>query len=472
MTYKELEETLALSNKNQVILGAGGSGKTQIIKNFLMKRNDVIVVAPSGKAAQNIDGSTIQSFFGIGYHTLNFNPNKLNMCSEKIELLIDANILLIDEVSMLRCEVIDIVNQKTQYIRKNHAPFGGLRLILFGDMCQLEPVVTDIDKLLLNSHYPQNNGLYYFFNSRCIDVHSLKQDFEIYELQHDFRHQGDKYFKNMLDEIRQGYCSESNRCLLNKRALDSLMIKQDYQYLTVTNKQSDIINTRFIERLPGKCYCSKPNIEIFLNEEYFYKKLCKISNYKEIILKKDMRIMFVNNDSYKNGKRWFNGSIAYIKDITAIGSMVESVIVQMEKEETVITVYPEEIDISYPINHPEDDTPVVLGKLIQFPFIPSYSITIDKSQGLTLGKVFIVLDKYLRDNQLYVALSRARALNDILLNRPVETGDIHLSQAMKDFNEQIKENIIPVYHTNNNNIITTININIANIANFYQQNSA
>jgi hypothetical protein len=471
MTYEELEETLILSNKNQLILGVGGSGKTQIIKNLLMKRNDIIVAAPSGKAAQNIDGSTIQSFFGIRHHTFTFDSDNLNMCMDKIDLIKKANILLIDEVSMLRCEVIDIVNQKTQYIRKNNELFGGLRLILFGDMCQLEPVVTNIDRPFLNSNYPYNNGLYYFFNSRCIDIQILKKSYEIYELQHDFRHQGDKCFKNMLNEIRQGYCSDSNLSILNKRALDSLIIKQDYQYLTVSNEQSNTINARFIERLPGKSYYSKPDIEIVYNEKQFQKQLQKIPNNKDIILKENMRVMFINNDFYRNGKWWFNGSMAYIKDIIKSGSRDISVIIQMEKDGTVITVSPEETEISYPINHPDDDTPVVLGKLVQFPFIPSYSITIDKSQGLTLDKVFIVLDNYLRDNQLYVALSRVRALNDILLNRPVEKSDIHLSQSMKDFNEQIKENIIPVYHITTNNNITIVNINNANIVNFFQQGS-
>jgi ATP-dependent exoDNAse (exonuclease V) alpha subunit len=471
MTYKELEEALVISNKNQLILGTGGSGKTQLIKTLLMKRKDVIVVAPSGKAAQNIDGFTIQSFFGIEHHAFIFNPNNLKMCVENINLLKKTNILLIDEVSMLRCEVIDIVNQEAQFFRKNYAVFGGLRLILFGDMCQLEPVVTNIDRPFLQSHYPKNNGLYYFFNSGCIDIHTLKQFFEIYELQHDFRHHGDECFKNILDEIRQGYCSDYHLSLLNTRALDSLMIKQNYQYLTVSNEQSNKINERFIERLQGKYYCSKPDIKIIYDENSLYKKLNKIPNNKDIILKKNMRIMFINNDSHKNGKRWFNGSMAYIKDITANGSSVISVIVQMEKDGAVIRVFPEETEISYPLNYPDDDTPVVLGKLIQFPFIASYSITIDKSQGLTLDKVFIVLGKYLRDNQLYVALSRVRALNDLLINRPVEKGDIHLSQAMKNFNEQIRENIIPVYHVPANNIVTIVDINNVNTVNFYQQNN-
>jgi hypothetical protein len=464
MTYEELEMIIENTNRHSFIIGVGGSGKTHIIKNLKMKRSDIIPVAPSGIAAQNIDGRTIQSFFGIPYHTYSYNG--ININNEKIKQIQDAAILLIDEVSMVSSFILDIINTKLQYVRKSQQPFGGLRLLLFADMNQLEPVITYYERKKLYQMYPENNNSYYFYDASCLRNSYFENNFDIYELKHDFRHQEDSQFSDILNQIRNGYCSENNLKTLNKMCIDSFKLLEDYQYLTITNNTSNLNNERFIDVLPGKEYLNKPEINIHIDSDITCKELKKIRNNIDLHLKENMRIMFIHNDSFKNGHRWSNGSMGYIKQINHSKNKVMSVLVEMEGKRQY-EIIPETREVSLPANPPYDMTPVDLATITQFPFVPSYSITIDKSQGLTLDKVYIVIDSDFRDNQVYVALSRVRKLNDILLSRPITNRDIHLALGIKLFNEKIKDRIIPVYRNKAENIINIKNAQTVNIYNLF-----
>jgi hypothetical protein len=465
MNYEGLERIIENTKKHNFIIGVGGSGKTHIIKNLKKKRNDIISVAPSGIAAQNIDGRTIQSYFGIPYHTYSYN-GIVNINDEKIKQIKEANILLIDEVSMVSSFLLDIINSKLQCVKNNNKPFGGLKVLLFADMNQLEPVITDDERQILYKMYPENNNSYYFYNADCLKNNYFESNFDIYELQHDFRHQEDAQFSDILNQIRNGYCSEENLQTLNTKCIDSFKLLENYQYLTISNNTSNRNNERFIESLPGNEYIIQPEINTIIDSDMTNKKLKQIRNNIELRLKENMKIMFIHNDSFKNGNRWYNGSIGHIKKINHFKNKVISVIVEMEnKEQYEIT--PETRDVSLPANPPYDMASIILATITQFPFVPSYSITIDKSQGLTLNKVYIVIDSDFRDNQVYVALSRARKLEDILLSRPITSADIHLSSEIKLFNDHIKNRIIPVYKNKAENIINIKNVHTVNIYNHF-----
>jgi hypothetical protein len=461
MNYDDLLRELEVSCKNIFIFGLGGSGKTHLIKKYLSTRNDVIATAPSGIAAQNIGGKTIQSFFSIPYYTYLYAEERINIIEEKQEKIIGASTLLIDEVFLMRCEVIDIVDRKLRKIRNNVEPFGGLRLILIGDPYQLEPVVQKWDIKILRKVYPYNNDDYFFYNSDVFRNTNLFPTFTLFELKHDFRHQNDGIFQNILNEVRNGFLSDDLLNRLNSRTTNKFNLNWNYQYLSVTKASSERTNNLFLSRIEGLEYVSEPVVKSChpLAEQIIGDM--KINNDIRIPLKLNMKVVFVKNDSYSNGSRWYNGTIGYIKEIRGSKRLktVGSVLVGIN--DIIYEVFPEEDDKYYPVL---PDKKIKIGTVIQFPFIPAFSRTIDKSQGLTLDKIYLMLDSPLRDNQLYVALSRARSLEDVILSRTIRREDIKVSDNAQCFYNSIKSRLIPVYYgkevTIINNIVCNLNMNI------------
>jgi hypothetical protein len=456
-------KVLEMHDKNIFIVGVGGSGKTHLIKKYLANRNDVIVTAPSGIAAQNIGGKTIQSFFSISYYTYLYDENTINISEEKSEKIITASTLLIDEVFLMRCEIIDIVDKKLRKIRNNDEPFGGLRLVLIGDPYQLEPVVPKFDIDNLREVYPGNNDDYFFYNSDVFRNTGFFSTFSFFELQHDFRHKDDIPFQNILNKLRNGSLSQNSLDKLNERVAGRFILDQDYQYLSVTKASSARTNNHFLSRLEGAEYVSAPIININTYPQGADRIIedMKIINNIRMPLKLNMKIVFVKNDSYSNGNRWYNGTIGYIKEIRGSKrtKKADSVIVKIDNK--TYEVLPEEDDVYFPVS-PNDK--IKTGSITQFPFIPAFSITIDKSQGLTLDKIYLMLDSPLRNNQLYVALSRARSLNDVIVNREIRKEDIKVSSNAQYFYNSRKDRLIPVCYgdevKNINNSTCNFNVNI------------
>jgi hypothetical protein len=457
MNYDNLLDELEHSNKNIFIFGLGGSGKTEIIKKFLKNRDDVIVTAPSGIAAQNIGGRTIQSFFSIVYYTYEYNEREINIIEEKQEQIKKASALLVDEVFLLRCDIIDVVDKKLRKIRNNNVPFGGLRLVLIGDPYQMEPVVQLCDRDNLREVYTYNNDDYFFYNSNVVKEYDLLSNFSLYELKHDFRHEKDPDFQKILNGLRNGYITEDNLTMLNSRKADSFFLDNTYQYLSVTKASSHRTNNLFLRRLRGIEYISEPVIDSFYDEKNAYNEAGKKANNISIPLKLDMKVVFVKNDPYSNGNRWYNGTVGYIKEIKGKEKTrtADSVLVKIDKtEDEYHEVFPVIEDIYSPY------TKNRIGTLTQFPFISAFSMTIDKSQGLTLDKVYLMLDSRMRDNQLYVALSRARSLKNVILNREIRREDITISANAQSFYNRIKTRLIPVFYEKEVNIINNITCNL------------
>jgi hypothetical protein len=356
----------------------------------------------------------------------------------------------------MRCEVIDIVDKKLRNIKYCDLPFGGLRLLLIGDPYQLEPVVPEWDINNLGEIYPGNNSDYFFYNSNVFRSSNFLSTFCLYELKHDFRHENDHVFQNILKELRSGYLSDYSLNILNSRAANGFSLNLNYQYLSVTKASSVRTNNLFLCRLEGTEYVSDPVIITYNSRADEVVKEMKINNNIRIPIKLNMKIIFVKNDSYSNGNRWFNGTIGYVREIKGNRKTKKTASVFVEINDKMHEVFPEVDDIVYPES---PHTKIKIGTITQFPFIPAFSITIDKSQGLTLDNIYLMLDSPLRNNQLYVALSRARSLNDIILNRAIKREDVKVSSNAQCFYNSVKDYLIPVIYAKETKVIHNVNYN-------------
>jgi ATP-dependent exoDNAse (exonuclease V) alpha subunit len=443
--YEYLLTVMNNTERNTLIIGPAGYGKSHLIHRLREKRNDVIVAAPSGIAAENISGSTIQSIFAIAPYTYTASESRLLGNMEKMSLLKTARILLIDEISMSRCELPDILDQKLRKIRNCQEPFGGMKLIFLGDPYQMEPVTEDREIPVLNSLYPNAEKPFSFYDASVMKRDGyFNKTFDIYQLDHDFRHQNDPDFRDMLSEIRLGKISTNTLNRLNSRYDREARLDPDCQYLTVTNAMASSYNRRFIERLEGKAYIAEAKLNSIGNMGCNKEKMIR-PFHKTLVLKVNMKVMFIRNGNHRKGQPWVNGTIGSIERVNVFGGNVVSVTVAVKG--TPIEVYPFKQRIDTPRAGMDDEGEDYQPGFEQFPFIPAYAITIDKSQGLTLDKAAIVMEKINRPNQLYVALSRVRALEDVtILERPLRSSDVHVSLSAENFLKGIEEKINPVYY--------------------------
>jgi ATP-dependent exoDNAse (exonuclease V) alpha subunit len=377
-------------------------------------------------------------------------------------LIRQANILVIDEISMLPLFILDIIDMKLREIRENALPFGGIRLVFLGDLAQLEPVIEKDDKDDLREIYPDIDEDYGFYNSNVLRKDNyFFNNFDMYTLTHNFRQANDKEYQIILNAIRGGCKSDEALDKINGRFSKDILYDAQYQYLTISNESAAYINSKFNAMNINKGYVSNPEYE-YKNgyEEFTWYELKKIPISREITMKAGMKIMFVINDKERNGLRWANGSIGVIKDIVSYdGCYVDSVLVSVNDREYEIFREKHTISRKYAGQW------TVIGDVINFPFVPANAITIDKSQGLTLDKTAVVLEKDMRPNQLYVALSRAKNLEDIVIfGRKVEKRDIKKSTMFGAFMEEIAEHAVLVEYTENKiHVVNTININCENI---------
>ncbi|GHV41259.1 hypothetical protein AGMMS49546_16790 [Spirochaetia bacterium] len=466
-TYKELLNKMIHGTKNMLILGCAGSGKTFLVKSMMQelerqsKEGSILLCAPSGIASLNINGCTIQSLFNIKPYTYDIYPTCIGKI-RKIKQIRNARILLIDEISMLRCEILDIADSKLKILTEEFdKPFGGLRLICIGDLFQMEPVVQEKEYEFMYNIYP-DLGIkdYCFFNAHVMKNYDyFNSSFDIYRLDHIFR-QSDRNFIDILSEVRMGNISDNSLISLNEKVIDTLDFDENYQYLCITNDRAEMINKRFIERLDGTLYYSKPEYLYGDSFLYSYIKNCQCPINKVLVMKIGMKVMFVINDREKGPfSRYVNGSIGYIEDINTdlVTNEVLSVLVNINGCNHLIE------KSNYSVFDKINNEMQEVGQVRNFPFTPSYAITIDKSQGLTLDKIAIILARNnIRDNQIYVALSRARSLDNIIFDRKIKPDDIHISPTMKRFYSSISNRIVPVIY---NKFTMPISIKIKNSLN-------
>jgi len=421
--FRLMEDT----TKNVFITGRAGTGKSTLLEYFRNNtKKNVVVLAPTGVAALNVGGQTIHSFFGFKPNITLDKIKKIKSPYRDVYRKLDC--ILIDEISMVRADLLDCVERFMRLNgKKKNRPFGRTQMIFFGDLYQLPPVVKGEEKGIFKDIYMSP----YFFDSTAFK----NAEFEFVELDRIFR-QHDSKFIQLLNSIRNNTVTDEQLAVLNSR-LDPEFEpgpEEFYVQLTTTNKLSDEINARQLEKLSGKTY----SYTAFVRGEIDRGSL---PTEMELKFKKGAQVMLVNNDSLG---RWINGTIGRVKDVLK-GDEDDVVIIETEDGiEVEVTKYTWNLFKFYFDTESKRIISRTVGSFIQYPFTLAWAITIHKSQGKTFDKVIIDIGQgTFAHGQVYVALSRCRTLDGIVLKRQLKKKHIFMDRRVvkfiTDFQYQLAE---------------------------------
>lgn len=442
-TFNLLEDT----KENYFITGRAGTGKSTLLKYFKEHtKKKIVVLAPTGVAAVNVEGVTIHSFFRFGFGMSANEPIlKDNKRSDMFNAL---DCIVIDEISMVRADVMDSIDLALRINRKNaYEPFGGVQMILFGDLYQLPPVVESHE---LENYFNDNFSGPYFFNAAVFNANATNPNqseliptttatLNIIELEKIYR-QKDAEFKALLEKIRNNNCDLATLDLINSRIDPDFSLEKigmgteinNYELdpenltviLTTNNRKAATINSAQLQSLDGKTFKYQAKTTGSFDERSYPAEA-------ELVLKEGAQVMLLQNDTEK---RWQNGTIARI---SALGT--HEILVNINGED--YKVEPAEwkkIEYNY------DKLKKTLsqkekGKFIQFPLKLAWAITIHKSQGQTFEKLVVDLDRgAFAHGQTYVALSRCTTLEGITLTKEVKYSDIKIDNRIVEFMQRYK----------------------------------
>lgn len=424
---------LQYTGTNVFLTGKAGTGKTTFLhalKSRSPKR--MIVVAPTGVAAINAGGVTIHSFFqlpfgpyiaGSAEMPVNGDSRYTNKFSrEKINIIRSLDLLVIDEISMVRADLLDAVGDILCRYRDRSRPFGGVQLLMIGDLQQLAPVVKDEEWSLLKDHYASP----FFFCSQALQ----QVPYTCIELTHVYR-QSDMAFVHLLNKIRDNKADSETLQALNRRYVPDFRPDDSEGYITLTthNYQAQQINRKKLDELDEKAYSYDAEVKDNFPDYSF-------PTEQHLVLKKGAQVMFVKNDSSAE-KRYYNGKIGRI---TAISP--DNIVVRCGTEKEAITVAREEwTNTKYTI-HPETQEilETVEGIFRQYPLKTAWAITIHKSQGLTFEKAVVDAGAAFTHGQVYVALSRCKTLEGLVLSSPLRAGVLISDSVVRRFTEEIGQN--------------------------------
>jgi len=441
---KLASEFVQFTDRNIFLTGKAGTGKTTFLHT--LRKNcpkRMVVVAPTGVAAINAGGSTIHSFFQLPFGpflatALNPQGDKSNhvrkMNREKINLIKSLDLLVIDEISMVRADTLDGIDEVLRRYRDREKPFGGVQLLMIGDLHQLSPVIKDDDWRILKDYYPN----LYFFNSAA-----LKQSQPIsIELKHIYR-QSDTYFIDILNAVRENKIDAEVLKKLNARYIPNFKPNEDEGYITLTshNQSANEINDEKLIELKNKAFHFTAEVTGDF-PEFLY------PNAYELVFKEGAQVMFVKNDInreklYYNGKI---GKITKIKDgvvyVQCPGDYQEIGVGKTEWENKKFELNPQSKEI-------EETT---VGSFFQYPIKLAWAITIHKSQGLTFEKAIIDANSSFAHGQVYVALSRCKSFEGLVLRTPISTGSIRTDGTVSTYTKNAEENAPTENHLINSKI--------------------
>jgi len=418
------------TNHHVFLTGKAGTGKTTFLKNIIEHTHKkAIIAAPTGIAAINAGGVTLHSLFQLPFGafipsndrikedniTIQVNtPQSLikafQMNKSKRNMLKELELLIIDEVSMLRADLLDAIDSILRYIKKlESSPFGGVQLLFIGDLYQLPPVVKEEEWDYLAPYY---SGIY-FFNAKALQ-HNKPLQIELKEI---YR-QSDKLFISLLNHLRENTITKEDIEVLNRYYKPSFQPdeKEGYVYITTHNRKVDEINRQALKELPGKIYCFDAEVNKDFSE-YLYPVEYRLE------LKKGAQVMFIKND-YSGEQLYFNGKIGIVSDLSHDRIKVSfndgttsAVVEHFIWENKIYTLNKETNEIEEKIK----------GTFSHYPIKLAWAITVHKSQGLTFQKAIIDVSRAFAPGQIYVALSRLVSLDGLVL-----TGTIPFSGLEQD----------------------------------------
>ena len=415
------------------LTGKAGTGKTTFLKTIVEKsRKRPIVVAPTGVAAINAGGVTIHSFF-----QLPFTPyvpgakleSKFDFGREKRKIIASIDLLIIDEISMVRADLLDAIDTVLRRFRDHYQPFGGVQLLMIGDLAQLTPVVTPEDEQVLKPYYDTP----YFFGSKALQ----QTDYVTIQLDHVYRQQ-DMSFINILNQIREGHPTTETLAQLNTRCQPSFIPKPEEPYIRLTthNQLANYYNENELKKLKGRSYLFHAEINGTF-PEYSY------PTAETLELKQGAQVMFVKNDPSAE-HLYYNGRIGRVTYVDAY-----KILVLCEGDNEAIEVEPLEWENTrYTLNEETREIETeIQGTFKQYPLRLAWAITIHKSQGLTFDHAIIDANQSFAPGQVYVALSRCRSLEGLMLASPLgsraiindERVDTYIAQQEEEAQKSIQQ---------------------------------
>ena len=427
------DEFIQYTGRSLFLTGKAGTGKTTFLKKIKDHLNKkMIIAAPTGVAAINAGGVTLHSLFQLPFKPFiptdrTSNESNLNcvyrdeliesihFSKEKISLLTALELLVIDEISMVRADVLDAIDIILKHVRgEQNKPFGGVQILFIGDLLQLSPIAKNDDWQILNQFYASP----FFFCSKVIAPTPLI----VIELKHIYR-QSDPRFISLLNNIRNNEINNDDILVLQKCYHPSLAttIPDGYITLTTHNHQAETINLQKLDELPGENHLSEAVIS-----GNFDQKIFPVD--KTITLKVGTQVMLIKNDK-PDLRRFYNGKIGTISKIVGddiwIGFLGENEFL-LEKESW------KNVEYRYDINEGKIKEEVI-GEFKQFPIRLAWAITIHKSQGLTFERAIVDIGDSFAAGQVYVALSRVKSLEGLLLRSEINMSSITSNQEVIHF---------------------------------------
>ena len=416
-------DMIAKTNNSFFLTGRAGTGKTTFLK-MVQEAVDksFVVVAPTGVAAVNAGGKTIHSFFGLPLGVLcPWDVGVLN--GDKVSLVRHIDTIIVDEVSMVRCDVIDAMDRTLRHVRRSSAPFGGVQMVFVGDMFQLEPVVTSEDRAILREYY--GSGSYYFYKAAAIERMGLpKIEFlKIYR-------QSDPAFIEILEHIRTGRATTRDLIRLNSRVrMPGEGSTKIHIVLTTTRKEAQLINSSRLDALGGEPMVYQAEYEGAMSRQTPGADVAE----DRLVLKVGAQVMFTRNNSLG---LWVNGTLGTVESLSDDGISVK---LEDGSVYAVQKVQWENIEYEFD-KESRSCKKKVVGSVTQYPLRLAWAITIHKSQSLTFDRVAVDFGQSAFCNgQAYVALSRARSLEGLELLRPMGPASILVSRDVIDFSSDIND---------------------------------